>query len=117
MRAVLLALFLPVAAQAQEAVNWGEGAVLRALDKINAKVQDITLTNGDSAEIGLISIELKECRYPVGDPSGNAYAFLTIREEGVSEPVFRGWMIAASPALNPLDHPRYDVWVLRCTTS
>ncbi|WP_121630849.1 DUF2155 domain-containing protein [Tropicibacter alexandrii] len=117
MRALALALLLPMAAQAQEAVNWGEGAVLRALDKLNAKVQDVTLTNGEAVEIGLIRIELKECRYPVGDPSGNAYAFLTISERNVAEPVFRGWMIAASPALNPLDHPRYDVWVLRCTTS
>jgi len=25
-------------------------------------------------------------------------------------------MIASSPALNALDHPRYDVWVMRCTT-
>ena len=30
---------------------------------------------------------------------------------------FAGWMIADSPALNALDHPRYDVWVLRCITS
>lgn len=117
MRALALALFLPLAVHAQEAVNWGDGAVLRALDKLNAKVQDVTLANGESTQIGLMTIELKECRYPVGDPSGNAYAFLTIREKNVEEPVFRGWMIAASPALNPLDHPRYDVWVLRCTTS
>jgi hypothetical protein len=23
-------------------------------------------------------------------------------------------MVASSPALSALDHPRYDVWVLRC---
>jgi len=34
----------------------------------------------------------------------------------VDKPVFKGWMIASSPALNALDHPRYDVWVLRCIT-
>jgi hypothetical protein len=31
-------------------------------------------------------------------------------------PVFSGWMIASSPALNAMDHPRYDVWLLRCQT-
>ena len=66
--------------------------------------------------MGLLEVVLRECRYPVGDPSGNAYAFLTIREAGVAQPVFEGWMVASSPALFPLDHPRYDVWVLRCTT-
>ena len=33
-----------------------------------------------------------------------------------SEPVFVGWMIATSPALSAMDHPRYDVWVLNCVT-
>jgi hypothetical protein len=26
-------------------------------------------------------------------------------------------MIASSPAISALDHPRYDVWVLRCIIS
>ncbi len=28
--------------------------------------------------------------------------------------IFRGWMFASSPALNPVDHPVYDVWVIDC---
>lgn len=103
----------PVAAQ--EAVATGTGAILRSLDKLNAKVSDLTLQNGESRVIGLIEIVLKECRYPVNDPSGDAYAYLTIRQAGVAQPVFSGWMVASAPALNPLDHARYDVWVLRCT--
>jgi hypothetical protein len=111
-----LALAGSAAAQ-QETVTNGSGAVLRGLDKLNATVEDLALQVGDSVAFGRIEIALGECRYPETDPAGNAYAFLTIREAGVIEPVFRGWMIAASPALNPLDHQRYDVWVLRCTTS
>lgn len=30
--------------------------------------------------------------------------------------IFRGWMFASSPALNPLEHPVYDVWVISCKT-
>ena len=114
---VALVLLAGQALWAQEAVNTGTGAVMRGLDKLNAKVTDFTLTNGGSAVMGLVEVTLKECRYPSGNPSGDAYAFLTIREAGVAEPVFRGWMVASSPALNPLDHARYDVWVMRCTTS
>ncbi|MCC7284179.1 MAG: DUF2155 domain-containing protein, partial [Acetobacteraceae bacterium] len=29
-------------------------------------------------------------------------------------PGFRGWMFATSPALNPLQHPVYDVRVVAC---
>ena len=114
--AIALASGAPGAA-AQEAVNAGTGAVLRGLDKLNATVIDFTLTNGEREVIGLIEVALTDCRYPAGNAAGDAYAFLTIREAGVAEPVYRGWMIASSPALNPLDHPRYDIWVLRCTTS
>ncbi|MBW4985843.1 DUF2155 domain-containing protein [Mameliella sp. CS4] len=111
--AVMLALSAP--ALAQEQTETGTGAVLRGLDKLNAKVSDITLKNGEATVLGLIEISLKECRYPEGDPSGDAYAFLTIREAGVAKPLFSGWMIASSPALNAMDHARYDVWVMRCT--
>ncbi len=34
--------------------------------------------------------------------------------EGVN--IFRGWMFASSPALNALEHPVYDVWVIDCKT-
>ena len=30
---------------------------------------------------------------------------------------WRGWMLADSPALSALDHPRYDLWLISCTTS
>ncbi len=34
--------------------------------------------------------------------------------EGVN--IFRGWMFASTPALNELEHPVYDVWVIDCKT-
>ncbi|WP_254702228.1 DUF2155 domain-containing protein [Roseivivax sp. THAF40] len=102
---------------AAQSVDNGTGAELRILDKLNGITQDQRLTNQERVIQGRIEVELQECRYPVGNPAGEAYAFVTVREIGVAEPVFRGWMIASSPAVNPMDHPRYDVWVLRCTTS
>jgi hypothetical protein len=30
--------------------------------------------------------------------------------------IFAGWMFASSPALNALEHPVYDVWVIDCKT-
>lgn len=102
---------------AQEAVNSGYGAVLRALDKLDARVSDLTIGVGEHISTGRIDVTVNDCRYPIGNPAGDAYAYLTIREVGIGEPVFRGWMIASSPALNAMNHPRYDVWVLRCTTS
>ncbi|MDQ2095332.1 DUF2155 domain-containing protein [Rhodalgimonas zhirmunskyi] len=110
-----LALLLAAGAQAEE-VSRGTGAVVRGLDKISGEVKDMEIPNGGVARMGSILIALGECRYPEGDPSGNAYAYLAIGEDASDGPVFTGWMVAASPALNAMDHRRYDVWVLRCIT-
>ncbi|MHA6324946.1 DUF2155 domain-containing protein [Roseivivax sp. CAU 1753] len=112
----LICAMLPAVAAAQE-TQLGTGAFMRVLDKLNGITTDAAITNGALASAGRIEVQMRECRYPSGNPSGDAYAFVTIREIGVAAPVFRGWMIASAPALNPMDHPRYDVWVLRCITS
>lgn len=93
------------------------GAVVRALDRMSGAVVDMQLSNGESTGFGRLQITLGECRYPEDNPSGDAFAYLVIRTEGEEVPIFEGWMIASSPALNAMDHPRYDVWVLNCRTS
>lgn len=113
--AILMCLALPVLGQ--EPTNKGAGAVLRALDKYSGKVVDIEMSVGTLARFGRLELILTECRYPVGNPSGDAFAGLQIREVGGENVVFSGWMVASSPALNAMEHPRYDVWVLRCKTS
>lgn len=116
-RGLALVMGLAAAGAAQgEEVSLGAGAVLRGLDKVDGKTTDIDLANGTSAEFGRLLVSLGECRYPVGNPSGDAYAFVSIREIGKSDMVFSGWMIGSAPALNALDHQRYDVWVTRCKT-
>ncbi|MCA0849190.1 DUF2155 domain-containing protein [Salipiger thiooxidans] len=117
-RALALSLCLSATAlSAQEATSSGTGAVLRGLDKLTGRASDIELGTGQTAQFGRIEISLAECRYPVGNQAGDAFAFLTVREAGHPDPAFRGWMVASSPALNAMDHQRYDVWVLRCTSS
>ena len=102
----------------QEQVAAGDGAVLRVLDKISGDITDLELGNAQSRLVfSRLTVTLGECRYPKGNAAGDAFAYLVIRYERAERPVFEGWMIASSPALNALDHPRYDVWVLRCITS
>ncbi len=93
------------------------GAVLRGLDKITGETTDYDLDNGATARIGRLTVEMDECRYPADNPSGDAFALVTVTADGQNAPWFKGWMIASSPALSALDHPRYDVWVMRCRSS
>ena len=100
----------------EDKVTRGTGAALRGLDKLAGTVEDMVLTTGETARLGWLEVTLGECRYPDNNPAGDAYAWLVIRETAGEAPVFEGWMIASSPALNALDHARFDVWVSRCTT-
>ena len=93
------------------------GVVLKGLDKVSGEVSDLDLAVGDTVRVGRIEVTLGECRFPEDNPTGEGYAWLTIRDPGRDTVLFEGWMIASSPALNALDHPRYDVWVMRCTTA
>ena len=95
----------------------GSAAVLRGLDKVNGHTTDIELPVGGSAEVYGLIVTLGDCRYPAENPTGDAYAFLTVRGGESGDIFFEGWMIASSPALNALDHSRYDVWVIRCKSS
>lgn len=104
-------------ATAQENAAQGSAAVLRALDKVSGRVTDLELPIGASAPVLGLLVTLGDCRYPADNPTGNAYAYLDIRDPQDGIRYFEGWMIATSPALNALDHNRYDIWVLRCRTS
>lgn len=111
--AFVLALAGAGAATAEEVAS-APGAVLRALDKVSGETTDLELARGGSARFGRLDVTLSDCRYPVADPSANAYAHLTIADAETGAVAFDGWMIASSPALSALDDPRYDVWVIRC---
>ena len=98
-------------------VSSGTGAILRGLDRVSGTSVDIALNRGGDAQIGHLVVMLEDCRYPAENPAGEAYAWIDIFDTRADEVIFSGWMIASSPALNALDHRRYDLWVLRCTTS
>lgn len=116
-RALALIFALCATAVAAEPTSNGSGAILRALDKTSGTTVDISISKGQIARIGRLQIVLNECRYPEGNPSGDAYAGMEVSETGRAGTVFSGWMIASAPALNAMEHPRYDIWVMRCITS
>jgi hypothetical protein len=105
----------PVEAPRQE-VAIGPTGVLRVLDKLTGEVTDIELALGQSRELGFLGVSIAECRYPVENPAGDAFIFVQLTDLREGLDLFAGWMIASAPALNAIDHPRYDVWALRCST-
>lgn len=95
----------------------GNGVKLKGLDKVSGEVVDLDLALGEPATVGRLEVVASECRYPEDNLAGEGYAWITVRDPQSETVLFEGWMVASSPALNALDHPRYDVWVIRCTTA
>ena len=104
---------LATAASAQEVAN-APGAKLRFLDRLSGAVADLVLANGEAKSVGNLTVQLDQCRFNPENPAAEAFAHVTIVENQTGAAIFTGYMIASSPALSALDHPRYDVWVLRC---
>ena len=107
----------PVFAQNQNKTQTGIAAELRTLDTLTGFVKDLTINIGQTQTCERLTITVQDCRYPKDNPNSDAYALLTIRDIREEAPRFDAWMIASSPALSALDHPRYDVWLLKCKIS
>ncbi|MDF1720155.1 MAG: DUF2155 domain-containing protein [Minwuia sp.] len=103
------------AAQAEDAT--GRIAVLRALDKVTARTVDLEVPVNEPVRFGTLVTTVRYCRTRPPEEPPETFAFLEIEEatEGrVGTRIFTGWMIASSPALNPLEHPVYAIWVVGC---
>ncbi len=92
-------------------------AVLQGLDKITAKVSRLQVPVGDSVAFGTLEITVRACRSTGPDETPENAAFVEISDEPPGEDqhgVFSGWMFSSSPAVSALDHPVFDIWVVRC---
>ena len=114
---------------------------LRALDKITARYTDLEVPIGEEAAFGALTLLPRTCNKRPPEEFPETTVFLevfssgddvqgrrvrgqtdrprgsTIAVPGQERPrdaLFRGWMFASSPALNALEHPVYDVWVIDC---
>ena len=121
-RAALISLALLAAAGAAVAADAPpKVAMLQGLDKTTARVTKFPAPIGKTVDFGTLQITVKDCRKRPPEQEPESAAYLDIDEilQGQAEPkrIFSGWMFASSPALNSLEDPVYDVWVLDCKTT
>ena len=92
-------------------------AVLRTLDKITARMSTEEVFIDDMMELGNLRVTPRRCLKNPPTETPESSAFLEIYELPKNlepSPVFQGWMFASSPALNAMEHPVFDVWLLDC---
>jgi hypothetical protein len=91
------------------------GAVLRVLNKIDARSRDVTVKVGQTADVGSLSIKVQACDVRPPDQPADAAAFLVISEGHKDEAGFQGWTLADEPWVSMLQNPVYNVRVMGCT--
>ena len=92
-------------------------AVLQGLDKVTARVSTLSAPVGATVRFGTLEVIVRHCdkRPPEETPESAAFVDIWQARSGeLAVSLFRGWMFASSPALNALEHPVYDIWVLDC---
>ncbi len=99
-------------------------AVVRAIDKISAETMTFEVRVGGPPVRfrNNLTVSARACEVSASDePIRDSAAYLEIsaqprtgRGRGETRQLFRGWMFASTPSLNPLEHPIYDAWVIGC---
>lgn len=93
-------------------------AVFAALDKVTARISRLEVKLNETTTFGALKVTPRACySRPPTEPPKTA-TFLEVDEvmlDGKVNRIFNGWMFAESPALNPLEHPVFDIWLTECS--
>ncbi len=92
-------------------------ARMQAMDKITGRVSEIDVPVNGLANFGTFSILVRKCvaKSPEETPENTAFVDVVDNYQG-TDPVniFKGWVFSSTPALNAIEHPIYDIWLLKC---
>ena len=113
----LIYFFLTNLSFAKDATE-GSFTDIKILDKISSKNTLLKLKNGELINFKDLSIKILKCKNSEFDDDPEITAYIQVKDltdENNNEVfVFNGWMFSSSPSITPLDHPVYDVWLIKC---
>lgn len=92
-------------------------AKMQAMDKITGRVSVIDVPVNGEVTFGSFSIVIRACKTRPPEETPENFAFVDVVDNYNTENpvnIFKGWMLSSTPALNAVEHPIYDVWLLKC---
>ncbi|OHV25258.1 DUF2155 domain-containing protein [Rhizobium sp. RMa-01] len=111
----LSALLPTVAANAARIEN--PVAVFSGLDKITGRITTFDVYVNETVQFGALQVTPKACYSRDQAEAQKIDGFVEVDEITLDRKIrriFTGWMFAASPGLNAVEHPIYDVWLKDC---
>ena len=91
---------------------------IKVLDKVSSKTDLLKLEIGEELNFKSLSIKSLKCKNSEFDDNPEITAYLQVKDltnkDNNEVFVFNGWTFSSSPAVNPFDHPVYDIWLSKC---
>ena len=91
---------------------------IKILDKVSSKTNLLKLKIGEEKKFQNLLIKSLKCKNSEFDDSPEITAYIqvqdTVNKNKNEVFVFNGWTFSSSPAINPFDHPVYDMWLTKC---
>jgi hypothetical protein len=92
-------------------------AVFSGLDKITGRIISFDVAISETVRFGALEVTPRACYSRPPTEATATDGFIEVDEltlQGEIKRIFSGWMFAASPGLNAVEHPIYDVWLTDC---
>lgn len=114
----------------------GTGVLLGALDREKGSNVRVRVPVGSQVTYGSLRLRLSACYASHPEDAFESWAYVEVtdmgrrnlnqlavlpqrdrrgmREANKERVIRKGWIIASSPAVTPIDHPTYDMWLVSC---
>ena len=91
---------------------------VKILDKVSSKTNLLKLTIGEEKKFQNLLIKSLKCKNSEFDDNPEITAYIQVQDitnkDNNEVFIFNGWTFSSSPAINPFDHPVYDIWLIKC---
>lgn len=90
------------------------------LDKVTGRIISFDVYVNETVQFGALRVTPRTCLTQPPTEEPNTMVFAEVDEitlDSKIRRIFTGWMFAASPGLNAVDHPVYDVWLKECSVT
>jgi hypothetical protein len=92
-------------------------AIFAGLDKITGRIIAFEVAVNETVQFGALQLTPKVCYTRPVTERPQTTSFVEVDEISANNEykrLFSGWMFAASPGLNAIEHPVYDIWLTGC---
>tara|TARA_B110000967_G_C18655487_1_gene445526 strand:+ start:388 stop:795 length:408 start_codon:yes stop_codon:yes gene_type:complete len=91
---------------------------MKILDKVSSKTNLLKLKIGEEKKFKNLLIKSLKCKNSEFDDNPEITAYIQVQDLSNKNNnevyIFNGWTFSSSPAVNPFDHPVYDIWLTKC---